>query len=249
MVKKLMMRRIFIWSVILFSIYCSAAVKENQTDTINTSAGDLKITFIGHASLMFEFNKKIIYVDPVSLFGDFSKLSIADLILVTHDHPDHLDLKTIELIKKKETQLICNEASQVNLVGSEVLKNGGKTSFKGIDVFAVPAYNLIHKRENGEAFHSKGIGNGYVLTFANVKVYIAGDTENIPEMKNLKGIDIAFLPMNLPYTMTPTMAVDAVKMFNPKILYPYHTGNTDVNELVKLLNDKKDCEVRIRKMK
>lgn len=242
------MRRLFIWSAVLFSIYCSAAVKEVQTDTIKTSAGDLKITFIGHASLMFEFNKMIVYVDPVGMFGDFSKLPKADLILITHDHPDHLDLKAIELIQKKETQLICNEASLSTLVGSEVMKNGDKTSFHGIDISAVPAYNIVHKRENGEAFHPKGIGNGYVLTFANVKIYVAGDTENIPEMKNLKGIDIAFLPMNLPYTMTPAMVADAVKIFNPKILYPYHTGNTDVNELVKLLKDKKDCEVRIKMM-
>jgi len=230
-------------------MYCSAAVKEVQTDTIKTSAGDLKITFIGHASLMFEFNKKIVYVDPVGMFGDFSKLPKADLILVTHEHSDHLDLKTIELITKKETQLICNEASQSTSIGSEVLKNGGKTSFKGIKISAVPAYNIVHKRDNGEVFHPKGIGNGYIITFGNLKVYIAGDTENIPEMKNLKGIDLAFLPMNLPYTMTPAMVADAVKMFNPKILYPYHTGNSDVNELVKLLKDKKDCEVRIREMK
>jgi len=220
-----------------------------QTDIIKTSSGDLKITFIGHASLMFEFGKLIIHVDPVGMYADYSKLPKADLILITHQHPDHLDSKAIELIKKKDTKLFCNEASLPTAVGGSVLKNGDTTSFDGIKISAVPAYNIVNKRENGEAFHPKGMGNGYVLTFANVKVYIAGDTENIPEMKNLKNIDIAFLPMNLPYTMTPAMVADAVKMFNPKILYPYHTGNTDVNELVKLLKDKKNCEVRIRRMK
>jgi len=243
------MRNLFTLIVILFSVYNLKAQNNFQTDTIKTSAGDLKITFIGHASMMFEFNKKIIYVDPVGMYGDFSKLPKADLVLVTHGHPDHLDLKTIEFIKKKETQLICNEATLSILVGSEVLKNGGKTSFKGIEISAVPAYNIVHKRDNGEVFHPKGIGNGYIIIFGNLKVYIAGDTENIPEMKNLKQIDLAFLPMNLPYTMTPAMVADAVKMFNPKILYPYHTGNSDVNELIKLLKDKKDCEVRIREMK
>ncbi len=243
------MKNLFMFFVFLFSGFSLAEENTLQSDVINASTGDLKITFISHASLMFEFNKKIIYVDPVSMFGDYSKLPKADLILVTHGHPDHLDLKTIELIKKKETQLICNEASQPTLAGGKVLKNGDKTSFKGIEIFAVPAYNLVQKRDNGEVFHPKGIGNGYVITFGNIKVYVAGDTENIPEMKNLKGIDIAFLPMNLPYTMTPAMVADAVKMFNPKILYPYHTGITDVDELVKLLKDKKDCEVRIRKMK
>lgn len=243
------MKNLFALLVILFSVYNLSAQNNFQTDVIKTSAGDLKITFIGHSSLMFEFNKMIVYVDPVGTYADYSKLPKADLVLVTHQHPDHLDLKAIELIKKRETRSICNEASLINLVGSEVLKNGDKTLFHGIYISVVPAYNVVHKRENGEAFHPKGIGNGYILTFANVKIYIAGDTENISEMKNLKGIDITFLPMNLPYTMTPAMVVDAVKMFNPKILYPYHTGNTDVNELVKLLKDKKDCEVRIRKMK
>ena len=242
------MKNIFMFVVFLFSAYGMAEENTFQTDTIKTSSGDLKITFIGHASLMFEFNKMIIYVDPASMFGDYSKLPKADLVLVTHPHPDHLDIKAIELIKKKETKLICNEASQFTLVGIEVMRNGGKTSFHGIKISAVPAYNIVHKRENGEVFHSKGVGNGYVINFGNVKVYIAGDTENIREMKNLKGINIAFLPMNLPYTMTPAMVADAVQTFNPKILYPYHTGNTDVNELVELLKDKKDCEVRVRKM-
>ena len=238
--------RVFFLLLLSFSLI---AENKFQTDVIKTSAGDLKITFVGHASLIFEFNKMIIHVDPVGSYADYSKLPKADLILITHQHPDHLDLKAIKLIKKDDTKIFCNEASLPTVVGGIVLKNGDKTDFNGIKISAVPAYNIVNKRENGEAFHPKGIGNGYVLTFANVKVYIAGDTENIPEMKNLKGIDIAFLPMNLPYTMTPAMVADAVKMFNPKILYPYHTGNTDVNELVKLLKDKKNCEVRIRKMK
>ncbi|MDP3150519.1 MAG: MBL fold metallo-hydrolase [Ignavibacteria bacterium] len=238
-------------ALVVFLLLSFSLLAENnfQTDVIKTSAGSLKITFLGHASLIFEFNKQIIYVDPVSKYADYSKLPKADLILITHQHGDHLDQKAIEMIKKNGTKLFCNEASLSITAGGSVLKNGETASYKEIKISAVPAYNIANKSENGEVFHPKGIGNGYVLTFANVNVYIAGDTENIPEMKNLKGIDIAFLPMNLPYTMTPTMVADAVKMFNPKILYPYHTGNTDVNELVKLLKDKKNCEVRIRKMK
>lgn len=243
------MRNLFTLIVILFSVYNLTAQNNFQTDIIKISSGDLKITFIGHASLMFEFNKMIIYVDPVGMYAHYSKSPKADLILITHQHPDHLDSKAIELIKKKDTKLFCNKASLPAVVGGSVLTNDDTTSFDGIKISAVPAYNIVNKRENGEVFHPKGIGNGYVITFGNMKIYIAGDTENIPEMKNLKGVDIAFLPMNLPYTMTPTMLADAVKMFNPKILYPYHTGNTDMNELVKLLKDKMDCEVRIRKMK
>lgn len=243
------MRSIFTLIVFLFAVYSLIAENNFQTDVIKTSAGDLKITFVNHASLIFEFKNMVIHVDPVSKSADYSKLPKADLILITHEHYDHLDSKAIDEIKKNGTKLFCNESSLPTVAGGSVLKNGDMASFKGIKILSVPAYNVVNKRENGEAFHPKGIGNGYVLTFGNVKVYIAGDTENIPEMKNLKGIDIAFLPMNLPYTMTPAMVADAVKMFNPKILYPYHTGNTDVNEIVKLLNDKKDCEVRIRKMK
>ncbi len=243
------MKNLFALMVLLFSVYNLTAQNNFQTDVIKTSAGDLKITFIGHASLIFEFKNMIIHIDPVSKYADYSKLPKADLILITHEHYDHLDSKAIDEIKKDGTKLFCNEVSLPTAAGGSVLKNGETASYKGIKISTVPAYNIVNKRENGEAFHPKGIGNGYELTFANVKVYIAGDTENIPEMKNLRNIDIAFLPMNLPYTMTPAMVADAVKMFNPKILYPYHTGNTDVNELVKLLKDKKDCEVRIRKMK
>jgi L-ascorbate metabolism protein UlaG (beta-lactamase superfamily) len=113
----------------------------------------------------------------------------------------------------------------------------------------VPAYNIVHKRSSGSPFHPKGQGNGYVVTFGDKRVYIAGDTENVPEMKRLKGIDIAFLPMNLPYTMTPEMVADAAKAFAPKILYPYHYGKTDPTKLVDLLKDTKGIEVRIRKMR
>jgi L-ascorbate metabolism protein UlaG (beta-lactamase superfamily) len=129
-----------------------------------------------------------------------------------------------------------------------VMKNGDVQKVMGLKIEAIPAHNLIHKRENGSPFHPKGDGNGYVITFGDKKVYVAGDTENIPEMKNLKDIDVAFLPMNLPYTMTPEMVADAVKSFNPKILYPYHYGNTDLHQLVELLKDQKETDVRNRKM-
>jgi L-ascorbate metabolism protein UlaG (beta-lactamase superfamily) len=122
-------------------------------------------------------------------------------------------------------------------------------SIGGLKIEAVPAYNIVHKRDSGQPFHPKGIGNGYIITFGDKRVYIAADTENIQEMKELKGIDIAFLPMNLPYTMTPEMVADAAKAFKPKILYPYHYGETDTSKLLNLLKDSKEIEVRIRKMK
>ena len=116
----------------------------------------------------------------------------------------------------------------------------------GLTIEAVPAYNLVHKRDNGEPFHPKGQGNGYVITFGDKRVYVAGDTENTPEMKALKGIDIAFLPMNLPYTMTPEMVADAVRAFKPKVLYPYHFGKTDTAKLAALLQSHPEIELRLR---
>jgi L-ascorbate metabolism protein UlaG (beta-lactamase superfamily) len=132
--------------------------------------------------------------------------------------------------------------------GATTLQNGDTRDVQDVKVEAVPAYNIQHKRPSGEPFHPRGDGNGYVLTFGDKRVYVAGDTENIPEMKDLKGIDVAFLPMNLPYTMTPAMVADAAKGFHPKVLYPYHFGKTDTSELVRLLASEKGFEVRIRAM-
>lgn len=129
------------------------------------------------------------------------------------------------------------------------MKNGDRIDVAGIAIEAVPAYNAVHKRPDGTPFHPKGIGNGYVLTFGDCRVYVAGDTENIPEMKNLKDIAVAFLPVNLPYTMTLDMAADAARAIAPKIIYPYHYGETAIAELPELLKDEKGIEVRIRAMK
>ena len=132
--------------------------------------------------------------------------------------------------------------------GAHVLANGDQSTFHGIKVEAVPAYNIEHTRPDGRPVHAKGGGNGYVITFGDVRVYVAGDTENTPEMKALEGIDVAFLPMNLPYTMTPEMVADAARAFRPGILYPYHYGDTDTNRLIQLLAGEEGIEVRIREM-
>jgi L-ascorbate metabolism protein UlaG (beta-lactamase superfamily) len=243
------MKKIFSLVFILMMLSSICAQNNFEQDIFKTNSGDLKITFIGHGTLIFEYNNLVIHIDPVGRYADFSKLPQADLILITHHHGDHLDPSTIGLIKKEGTKIYCNQLSIEKAEGAVVLKNGDKAEFKGIIIEAVPAYNLVNKRDNGQPFHPKGEGNGYVLTFADKKVYIAGDTENIPEMKDLKNIDVAFLPMNLPYTMTPQMVADAVIMVRPKILYPYHYGNTNVNELVTLLQNQKEVEIRIRNMK
>jgi L-ascorbate metabolism protein UlaG (beta-lactamase superfamily) len=220
-----------------------------ETDVLPTSRGDLKITFIGHASLYFTFGGKVIHVDPVGDYADYAALPKADLILVTHDHSDHFDLKAIALISKGKTKLVLTPLCAAKFGRGIVLKNGEETIVNGIRIEATPAYNIVHMRSTGTPFHPKEDGNGYILTFGDKRVYVAGDTENIPEMKRLGRIDIAFLPMNLPYTMTPEMAADAARMVKPQILYPYHTGETDTARIVALLKGEKGIEVRIRKMK
>ncbi len=220
-------------------------------DVFETSGGDLAITFIGHGTLMFEYNGMVIHVDPVMREADYAQMPDADLILVTHEHGDHLDLTAIEHVRKDYCPVVMTPTCLEQLEefhGAVVMENGDVETVAGIPIEAIPAYNIEHKRSNGQPFHPKGIGNGYVLTFGDKKVLVAGDTENIPEIKALEGIDIAFLPMNLPYTMTPEMVADAARAFRPKILYPYHYGQTDPEELVRLLKDEKDIEVRIRNL-
>ena len=227
----------------------ATAAEKSETDTIPTAKGDLKITFIGHGTLMFEFDGKIIHLDPWSELADYSKLPKADLILVTHDHFDHLDPKAIEAVRTKSTRIVLTARCAARVEGGTVMKNGDVQTVAGVRIEAVPAYNILHKRDNGQPFHPKGEGNGYVLTFGDCRVYVAGDTEPVPEMEKLKGVKVAFLPMNLPYTMTPEMVAGAARVIRPKILYPYHYGETDPAKLQQLLVDEKEIEVRIRKMR
>jgi L-ascorbate metabolism protein UlaG (beta-lactamase superfamily) len=223
--------------------------KQNfEIDLFETSAGPLKITFIGHGSLILAHAGLNIHVDPYGSLADYSLLPKADLILVTHEHSDHFDLKAIEQVRTPQTQIIYTQVCSLHLSGGLVMKNGDERTIRGIPLAAIPAYNQEHLRENGEPFHPKGAGNGYVVTFGDKKVYIAGDTEDILEMSTLTNMEFAFLPMNLPYTMTPDMVARAARSFRPKILYPYHYGQTDTSKLVKILSPDKDIEVRIRKM-
>lgn len=225
------------------------AEKKFEEDVIKTKDGDLKIMFIGHGTLMFVYSGKVIHVDPVSREADYSKVPKGDLILITHEHGDHLDPTALSKIRTEQTKLILTKACAEKVAGGIIMKNGDVLTVQGFKIEAVPAYNIVHKSSSGQAFHPKGSGSGYVVTFGKTRVYVAGDTENIPEMKKLKEIDIAFLPMNVPYTMTPAMVADAAKAFKPRILYPYHYGQTDPNELVGLLKDSEKIEVRIRKMR
>ena len=228
----------------IMTVLTAYAQSSFRTDVIRTAGGDLKITFIGHGTLMFEYSGKVIDADPVSMYADFSTLPKADLILITHEHGDHLDVKAIQAVKTPSTTIIINPGSAKTLSDATVMRNGETKTVAGITIEAVPAYN-----PEKQQFHPKGNGNGYVLAFGDKRVFVAGDTENVPEIKALKNIDVAFLPMNLPFTMTPEQVADVAKAMRPKILYPYHYGNTDPQLLVNLLKDEKGIEVRVRNMR
>ena len=219
-----------------------------EVDVFVTPQGmPMKIHAIKHGTLAIEAGDKWIYVDPVTSGAkpvtDFSKWPKADLILVTHEHHDHLDPEAVRQLTKEGTVVIANENSAKALDGAQVMKNGDTTKALGIAISAVPAYNTSQDKLQ---FHPKGRDNGYVLDIDNLTVYIAGDTEDIPEMKELKGrVDVAFMPCNLPYTMTPEQVASAARTVEPKVLFPYHYGDTRVEKLYDLLRDT-DIDVRIR---
>jgi len=233
--------------------FLSAPLKgQIESDVIKTSEGDLEMFFIGHGTLMFTFNGLVIHIDPVMGEADYATLPDADLVLVTHEHGDHLNINAIREVQKDNTLVVMTQTckDQLGDFKATVMKNGDHLEFRGIGITAIPAYNVVHERSAGNPFHPKGVGNGYILTFGDKNVLVGGDTENIPEYKNLPvKIDVAFLPMNLPYTMTPEMVADAARTLKPEILYPYHYGETDPQKLVALLKNEKEIDVRIRDLK
>ena len=221
---------------------------QSSPDTLQTSAGVVEMHFIGHGSLMFSLNDFYIYIDPVRSSGSYDNRPKADLILVTHEHGDHLDTDLINELRKPGTIMLCNGNAASKVIWAQSMKPGDKNVVKNIAIEAVPAYNIVNLRSPGQPFHPKGSGIGFILNIGGKRIYVAGDTENTPEMKRLKNIDVAFLPMNLPYTMTPEMVADAARSFMPGILYPYHYGSTDTEELIRLLMDD-NIVIRIRDLK
>jgi L-ascorbate metabolism protein UlaG (beta-lactamase superfamily) len=234
---------------LVLSAHLVVAGEQFETDVFRTSAGDLEVTFIGHGSLMMVFGGTTIHIDPFSRLADYSKLPDADVVFITHHHGDHLDKSALQEIRTDETVVVLTKKCSEKVDGGIVMNNGDVKTLGKIKVEAAPAYNLVHERDNGELFHPKGEGNGYVLTVGDTRIYIAGDTENVPEMKALEDIDYAFLPMNLPYTMTPEMVAAAAIAFKPRVLYPYHYGKTDPAAVVELLKDQGQIEVRVRNMR
>jgi L-ascorbate metabolism protein UlaG (beta-lactamase superfamily) len=208
-----------------------------------TEAGPVRLTVINHASFMIEQGGQVIHVDPVGP-SRYEGLPQADLILITHTHGDHLDPAALSKLRKAGAVVIGPEAAAKSVAGLTVMRNGESRQVGPTGVEAVPAYNLP-RAGGGQIYHPKGEGNGYVLTFAGQRCYIAGDTSAIPEMAALKNIVVAFLPMNLPFTMTPEEVAAAARSFSPRILYPYHDRGSDTAALVKLLEGS-GIEVRIR---
>ncbi|MCH5242386.1 MAG: MBL fold metallo-hydrolase [Muribaculaceae bacterium] len=207
--------------------------------TLTTKDGkQIKITLFKHASLAIEYDGEEIYIDPVTKVADtdidYSSMPKADYILVTHEHWDHLDPKAIEELSKPTTKIILNATSEKQLGKGIVIGNWQEMILNdGIKLEAVPAYNTTPGREK---FHPKGNGNGYILNIEGTRIYIAGDTEDIPEMSQIKDIDLAFLPLNQPYTMTIDQAEKAALTIKPKILIPYHFGDTPVDQLKERLD-------------
>jgi L-ascorbate metabolism protein UlaG (beta-lactamase superfamily) len=212
---------------IVFALSAQAQVS-NQVQTFDTSAGPVKITPIYHAAVRIEAGGKTIYVDPAKPFN-FAGQPPADLILITDIHGDHLDPAAVTALSKEGTEVWTCPAVAKTLTTATVLSNGDTKKWGPWTIEAIPMYNIVRGPESGKLYHDKGRGNGYVLTYGGKRFYFSGDTEDIPEMRTLKNIDVAFISMNLPNTMTPEEAADAVKAFRPKVVIPYHYRKTDLS--------------------
>ena len=205
-----------------------------QTQSFPTSAGPVKITALNHASTLIEAGGKTIYLDPAKP-AKLTGLPKADLILITDIHGDHMDPDSIKQISKDGTEIISSAAVAQTVTTAKPIANGETKTWQSWTIEAIPAYNIKRGPEPGKLFHDKGRGNGYVLTYGGKRFYFSGDTEGVPEMRALKNIDVAFVCMNLPYTMPPDEAADAVKAFHPKIAIPYHYRGSDLTVFQKAL--------------
>lgn len=226
---------------------CSSQAQDGQTDTFRTASGKtVTLIPIKHASIRIQYDGKEFEIDPVGEYGeptDYSKMPQADYILVTHEHQDHFSPSDIKILSKKETVVVTNHNCAVRLGYGQEMKNGDHIQLSpSVQLDAVPAYNTTPGREQ---FHPKGRDNGFILTIENLRIYIAGDIEDIPEMEQIRDIDIAFMPCNQPYTMTPEQLVRAARVVRPRVLYPYHYSQTPVGEIADMLKDT-NIDVRIR---
>lgn len=238
-------RRTVVFGIAAMPVVLSAAkaLAAVPPDALATSAGDVSIQPLNHATLVLRQAAHVLYVDPAKV--DFTGQPAPTAILITHEHGDHFDPDNLSKIAGAAPivapQSVAHKIPAALKAQVTVMKNGDTGTVDGLPITAVAAYNTTPANQQ---YHPKGRDNGYVLTFGDKKIYIAGDTENTPEMATLSGIDIAFLPMNQPYTMTPEQAAEAVKAFRPKVVYPYHYKGTDTQKFADLVGDA--AEVRLR---
>ncbi len=219
--------------LLILIISCNTKTKNDNKEILNQSEkitnSKTKITPISHATAVIEFEDINVFLDPTGGAKPFENFKAPNYVVITDIHGDHMNLKTLSDLNLENTTIIAPEAvanqlSEIKFKEIIVLNNGDKKNFSNFEIEAIPMYNL---REEALKFHPKGRGNGYVFTINNERIYFSGDTEDIPEMRNLKNIDKAFVCMNLPYTMTVESAADAVLAFKPKEVYPYHYRGTE----------------------
>ncbi|MDB4935227.1 MAG: Metal-dependent hydrolase [Labilithrix sp.] len=225
------------------------------TDTFMTGAGELTVTPIHHATMLLQVGGKAIYLDPVAADASYEGLPKADYVFVTDIHPDHMDPAGLAKVKKDGTVVVAPPAVNEKMPAQVVMKNGDTHDFGTFKVEAIPMYNLTRGPSPGQLYHDKGRGDGYVFTFGAPKtdagatasrVYVSGDTECTPEMKALKNIDVAFVCMNLPYTMPPAEAAACVNAFKPKVVFPFHYNGSNLDELSSAIKPASGIEVRRR---
>jgi len=218
--------------LVCVACYALGVVAQAQTarptQTFETSNGPVRITPLYHASLVIEAGGKVIYLDPAKP-AKFEGLPPADLILITDIHGDHMDPASIAAVSKPGTEIWAPAAVARTVTSAQVISNGDAKTWGSLTIEAIPMYNLVRGPAPGKLYHEKGRGNGYVISYGGKRFYFSGDTEGIPEMRALKDIDVAFVCMNLPYTMPPDEAADAVKAFHPKVVIPYHYRGSDLS--------------------
>ena len=241
------MKKLFLLLMAVLGLNTACGQPPYEVDEFTTASGKtVKFHALMHACIRIQYDGKEIQIDPVSKLGNrsinYAAMPKADYIFVTHEHADHYDAAALKTLSADKTQLVMNKRCADMYGSGKVMVNGDKLQLADVSVEAVPAYNSTVGREQ---FHPKGRDNGYILTIDGLRIYIAGDTEDIPEMAQIKDIDIAFLPCNQPYTMTPDQLVRAAKVIKPKVLFPYHYGQTDLSSIPAQLEGT-GIDVRIR---
>ena len=234
------MKNLLVTVLLAFAI---AAAAPAQVQTLSTSAGDVRITPLFHASVLIQAGGKTIYIDPAKPAA-LAGLPKADLILVTHIHRDHFDPDSIAQLSRAGTEIMAPPSVVEQLPSARPISNGQTRQWNGWSIEAIPAYNLKRGPSPGEFYHPRGRDNGYVLSYGGKRIYFSADTEGTPEMRALKNIDLAFVCMNLPYTMPPEEAADAVRAFHPKVAIPYHYRGSDLSVFQKRLEGS-GVEVRV----